>query len=118
MNIVLEQYKKVHNQLVSEIRDVCTRLFYFDIFSHYLQESLGRVSLSIDVWSDEQLRSFLGVSAHWISHQKITCRLQLHSGMLAFRHFNGLHSGENMAHYLFELLKRCKLLHKVFAVIT
>jgi hypothetical protein len=114
--IIMEQYRLVHESLIDEIHKVRTDLLTSLLISNIVQESLGRVSLSIDVWSNGQLQSFLGVSVHWISRHKNTRQLQLRSGMLAFRHFNGSHSGENMARHLFDLLKRTNLLCKVFTI--
>ncbi|KAH9964911.1 hypothetical protein BC827DRAFT_1086744, partial [Russula dissimulans] len=46
-----------------------------------LKESLGRVSLTSDLWSDINLRSFMAVTAHWLARGKINT-LELRSALI------------------------------------
>lgn len=64
------------------------------------QNALGRVSLTTDAWSNTNLTSFLGVTAHCIVRDAGDGHLLLQSGLLAFRHIQGSHTGENLARIL------------------
>lgn len=86
-----------------------------DLIAHeiYIQEALGRLAMTIDLWSNRNRHSFGAVSGHYIARNKETHRLELSNVMLAFRHFEGSHSGANLARHLFEILKKANLLHVV-----
>lgn len=57
----------------------------------------------MDAWSNANLTSFLGVTAHYIIREEGSRDLLLRSGLLAFRHLRGSHTGENLAGILFEI---------------
>lgn len=66
------------------------------------------MSLTTDVWSDPDLASFLGATAHFIVRRMRSQpdgELILRSGLLAFRHIKGSHTGEHLAHILYEIIK-------------
>lgn len=65
------------------------------------------MSLTTDVWSDPDLAGFLAATAHFIVRMLdgSDSRLILRSGLLAFRHVHGSHTGENLAHVLHKVIK-------------
>ena len=67
--------------------------------------SLGRVSLTTDAWSDPNLVSFLGATAHFIVRDMLHDQLILRSGLLAFRHLQGSHTGEHLAEVFYAIIK-------------
>lgn len=79
----------------------------------FWQNAIGRVSLTTDVWSDLSLTLFLGVSAHYIIRETNSNQLILRSGLLAFRHVKGLHSGENLAKILFGIIEEMGIANRV-----
>jgi hypothetical protein len=72
-----------------------------------MQNSLGRVALTTDVWSDPELTAFLAATAHFIVrvHGRSGSQLILRSGLLAFRHVSGVHTGEKLACVLHKIIK-------------
>lgn len=68
------------------------------------QESVGRISLTVDIWSNKSLRSFLAVTAHWIGHKN--SKLDLRATLLGFHLLKKKHSGKNIAQTILHLLKR------------
>ena len=80
-----------------------------------LQNSLGRVSLTTDAWSDPNLISFLGITAHFIARDNVDGKpaLALRSRMLAFRHIQGSHTGERLARVFYQVIKDAGIERKV-----
>ena len=71
------------------------------------------MSLTTDAWSNTNLTSFLGVTAHYIVREPGTGRLILRSGLLAFRHIRGSHTGENLSKVLFEIVCEMEIANRV-----
>lgn len=88
------------------------------------------MSLTTDVWSDPDLISFLGATAHFIVRRicgqlesrstpqlgpsdESENQLVLRSGLLAFRHIQGSHTGENLACVLFNITKDAGIAKRV-----
>jgi len=72
------------------------------------------VSLTTDAWSDPDLVSFLGATAHFIVRDGPDSQLILRSGLLAFRHIWGSHTGENLARILYKIIKGARIEQKVY----
>lgn len=56
--------------------------------------STDHVSVTVDIRSDQKMRGFLGVTAHWI--EKEAERIQLKSNLLACNRFKGSHTAERI----------------------
>ena len=52
------------------------------------------VSVTVDIWSDQKMRGFLGVTVHWT--EKEAERIQLKSSLLACERFKGSHTAERI----------------------
>src|SRR3981189_3644826 len=78
-----------------------------------LQESLGKVSFTPDLWSDSNLRSYLCLTAHWIARNKRTGALELKCALIAFHNVTGRHDGVNLARTMLALLDRAGTTLKV-----
>lgn len=63
------------------------------------------MSFTVDAWSDPDLISFLGTTAHFIVRNTLDGQLILRSGLLAFRHIQGSHTGENLARVLYKIIE-------------
>jgi hypothetical protein len=58
--------------------------------SYFLnQASMGQISITADVWSDQNRRPFLAMTAHWVAKVEETSVLQLKSALIAFHHLYG-----------------------------
>ena len=67
----------------------------------------------MDIWSDENLRPFLAITAHWIARITGTTSLQLKAALIAFHRLRGNHDGESLAAAVLQLLDRAGITVKV-----
>lgn len=65
------------------------------------------------MWSDPNRVSYMAVTAHWIT-KGLNGDWMPQTRLLAFKHVKGSHSGVNLAHEIFEILKSAGILHKVW----
>jgi hypothetical protein len=83
------------------------------------QKVLGKLSkekyihLTIDLWSNRQMRSFLGITAHYISDQWL-----LESAMLGCSRVIGRHTSDNIVHWYEEIVADFGVSLKVRHVVT
>lgn len=77
----------------------------------------GKVSFTFDTWTSEAQDPYLSVTGHYIAgpegHLK---EWELKSVQLAFTHFEGNHSGANMADVLMRTVDRYDLRKKVYFI--
>jgi hypothetical protein len=79
------------------------------------QNSLGRISLTSDLWSDSNLTSFMAVTLHWIALNEDNT-LGLKTALGGFRWIKDKHSGENIAARFVEILVELDILDKIGAI--
>ena len=72
------------------------------------QNARGRISITSDLWSDDTLRAFMSVTAHYIN-----CDGDLAEHLIAFRRIKGQHTGANIGQALFTVFNDAGILHKV-----
>lgn len=77
------------------------------------QASMGQVSITADVWSDQNRRPFLAMTAHWIAKVEGTTALQLKTALIAFHYLRGRHDGKTLAETVLKLLDRAQITVKV-----
>ena len=70
--------------------------------------------LTTDAWSDPDLVSFLGATAHFIVRDRPENQLILKSGLLAFWHVRGSHTSENLACIFYNIIKEAGIERKVY----
>ena len=77
----------------------------------YLENSLGKVSFTIDMWSDPDLKPYMAVTAHWLKlvQEKLTLRAEL----IGFLHLSETHSRERLAESFYFIITRMGLGKKV-----
>ena len=80
--------------------------------SLFLQNVLGQILFTTDLWSDNDQTSYLALTAHWIGCNR-SGNLELWSGLPGFSHFSGAHMGEGLAKALMMLLDRASIAPKV-----
>jgi hypothetical protein len=67
----------------------------------------------VDAWSNPNLASFFGAMAHFIARDEPHSQLTLKSGLLAFRHIEGSHTGEHLAEILYMIIKAAGIEQRV-----
>ena len=87
---------------------------YSTLYAHIKSQLMqcSQVCLTLDIWSSRQMRSYLGVTCHFIADFK------LQSLMLACRRFMGSHTGDEIATHFEEIVESFDLTGKVFYVVT
>lgn len=74
----------------------------------------GKVSFTFDTWTSEAQDPYLSVTGHYIAAPEgHPNEWELKTVQLAFTHFEGNHSGANMANVLMRTVDRYKLRNKV-----
>ena len=77
----------------------------------------GKVSFTFDTWTSDAHNSYLSVTAHYIiAPDGLPQAWELKSEQLAFTHFEGNHSGANIANVLINTVDRYDLRKKVFSI--
>ena len=74
---------------------------------------MGQVSITVDIWSDQNRRPFLAMMAHWIAKDKGSTALELKTALIAFHRIHGKHDGETLAGAVLSLLDRAWITTKV-----
>jgi hypothetical protein len=74
---------------------------------------MGRISLTMDTWSDQRLQPYLAVTAHWIASVEGTSALQLKAALIAFHRLRQDHSGKTLGRTLIHILDRAGITVKV-----
>lgn len=77
-----------------------------------LQRSVGRISLTMDLWSDDSLRSFMAITAHFCKLDN-EGDLRLETQLLAFRHVETDHRGLSLAKVFFDILREYGITEKI-----
>jgi len=57
-----------------------------------LRDAPGRLSFTVDLWTSPNIKSFMGITAHWVDNE-----WSLKSTIVDFIHVQGVHSGRNLA---------------------
>lgn len=80
-----------------------------------LTKLLGEVpylSVTVDIWSNRQMRSFIGITAHFIHDWK------LQTAMIACKRFSGRHTADNIIAQYEEVVNEFQISEKVAHVIS
>ena len=67
----------------------------------------------MDTWSDQNRRSYLAITGHWIGHVGETSSLQLKATVIAFHRLRGSHEGKSLSKVTINLLDRVGVTVKV-----
>ena len=71
-----------------------------------------QVCLTVDIWTNRQMCSYLGVTVHFITE------FHLMNAMLACRRFHGSHMGEDILQHFMEIEQEFEISGKVDNIIT
>lgn len=85
-----------------------------------LQNALGKISFTTDLWSDPNLSPFMAVTAHWIEVSVVKqtpdgpqYSLKLRAELIGFHRVPGRHDGEHLAQAFLYILDRISITSKV-----
>ena len=76
---------------------------------------MGKISFTMDVWTDLDMRAYMAVTAHWLQKaslqhsERLQSKLTLRSDLIGFVHIPGSHTGERLAEVFAFILDRIKL---------
>ena len=90
---------------------LCYAILDISTYCNY-QDALGHISLTSDMWTDLNQRSFMAVTAHWMAKGDSN-QLELRSALIAFREVDGSHSGDNLGQVLFDIVQDIGIAHAV-----
>lgn len=115
---VIKRYKEVIVTLsikcqVNSGIEICNAVTYTN--GQLMQSTPGLMSFTFDIWSDGLRKSFLALTAHWVSLAEAALTLQ--SSLVAFRHISGPHTGEHIANVLFGLFEQLNITKKVHILV-
>jgi hypothetical protein len=76
---------------------------------------MGKISLTMDIWSDPDRKPYMAVTAHWMECQSLQQqqRINLRIDLLGFVNVSGAHSGDNLATVLLFVIDRFQIADKV-----
>jgi hypothetical protein len=74
---------------------------------------VGRVSFTLDIWSDQLRGAYLAMTAHWIANVEGTSALGLKTALIAFHRLRREHNGRAIARTVVHLLDRADVTVKV-----
>lgn len=77
------------------------------------KSSANAVSLTLDMWSDRRMRSYMGVTVHYLSHD-----MQPESWLLDMSSFTGSHTGEKIGNHCASLVDDLSLRLKLSYIVT
>ncbi|CAE6344915.1 unnamed protein product [Rhizoctonia solani] len=94
----------------TKLTTVTTELYEAEMtrIKNELNKTLGFVSVTSDLWSDEKLRSFMAVTVHYINSLG-----DLSEHLLAFRRIEGRHTGVNVGHALYGIFEDANLIDRI-----
>lgn len=76
-------------------------------------EGIESINLTLDLWSNRQMKSFLGVTGHFISKD-----WKMESMMLVCNHIRGRHTAENIVSWYDEITSEYDITDKIKHIVT
>ncbi|OBZ73092.1 Zinc finger BED domain-containing protein 4 [Grifola frondosa] len=86
---------------------------YFEMLKADLARSVGKISLTTDIWSCMKLRRYLAITAHWMMRDEKSHSLHLKAALIAFHRLYGKHNSQNLAKVVLKLLDRAGITVKI-----
>ena len=85
----------------------------FSLDNSPVQNALGLISFTCDIWSNQIRQPFLAITAHWMANVDETSSLRLKTALIAFHPLTGHHTGEMLAKAVIGLFDRADITAKV-----
>lgn len=128
----VEQAFEDHLKRLEDDMSVSLLLFRFLVTVHgtksiyvtSIQKALGKISYTMDMWSDPNLSPFMAVTAHWIEGETIQTvssefvALRLRSELVGFVNVPVRHTGEHLAEAFLSVIDRLHITYKVRFLIS
>lgn len=113
--MITSRFKIEHSKMVEEISVSLQSISFTGIRLHIniLQNALGRIALTSDLWSRQNLESYMAMTAHFCAKSQKTGNLIIRSHLVAFRHVSGSHTGANIGQTFVRVLKEIGCLKNV-----
>ncbi|GLB45637.1 putative encoded by [Lyophyllum shimeji] len=77
-----------------------------------LKNAAGRISFTSDLWTDQNRRSYMAITAHFMSFG-INGQVTMTTRLVAFRYVPGSHSGQNLAKVFVAILKELGIFNRI-----
>ncbi|KAF7372181.1 Dimer-Tnp-hAT domain-containing protein [Mycena venus] len=98
----------------STIRNRIMQLFeeHLDRVASDIANAIGKLSTTMDIWTDQRRRPFMAVTGHWIETTVVETpsgpryALKLRSALIGFIQVPGHHDGEHLAHAFLHVIDR------------
>jgi hypothetical protein len=107
---ILDTWRNWFGQLKMELKVsmITDWTFCTALLSLALQNAVGALHFTADMWSDRRRRSYICITVHWIAFQRPAERagLEFKSSLLAFQALPGRHTGKRIAKAVYRLLNR------------
>jgi hypothetical protein len=112
--LIIDAWQQRFQIMKSELK-VCrpALLQRVSAYNFLVQAAVGQISSTMDIWSDDNLRPYMALTAHWIARVTGTSSLQLKAALIAFHRLRGNHDGETLAGAVLQLLDRAGITGKV-----
>jgi hypothetical protein len=75
---------------------------------------MGKISFTIDMWTDLDKQPYMAVTAHWLEQVSLQQqKVNLCTDLIGFMHIPGAHTGERLAEVFLWIIDCLKLDKKV-----
>jgi hypothetical protein len=80
---------------------------------------MGKISFTMDIWSDPDLKAYMGVTAHWMECQPLQTsqtsqqKISLRADLIGFMNILGKHTGEHLAKVFLSIIDHLDIANKV-----
>ncbi|KAK6991690.1 hypothetical protein R3P38DRAFT_3227535 [Favolaschia claudopus] len=103
----------IHNRIMQLLDE------HLDRTAAEIAAALGKLSTTMDVWTDQRLRPYMAIRGHWIETKAVPTpsgtqyALKLRSALIGFIQIPGRHDGEHLAHAFLHGIDRIKAANKL-----
>lgn len=80
---------------------------------------MGKISFTMDTWSDPDLKAYMAVTAHWMECQPLQTsqtskqKISLRADLIGFMNILGKHTGEQLAKVFLSIIDHLYISNKV-----
>lgn len=119
---ITKRVLELHQQQIERLSNqMLVSILYYIYYINYIklillkQTSMGKISFTMDVWTDLDMNAYMAVTAHWLQKaslqhsEGLQSKLALRSDLIGFVHISGSHTGERLAEVFDFILNRIKL---------
>jgi hypothetical protein len=80
---------------------------------------MGKISFTMDMWTDFNMKSYMAVTAHWLQQvsiqqsDRLQRKLKFCTDLIGFVHVPGSHTGDRLSKVFLYILNRLNIGKKV-----